>query len=105
MRVLTLFNYEDFIKIARKYKVEEVVGICQHKRSLGSGFVEVEIKASASSKDTIVELVYYRIVEASVALEDKEDTLVSKGKELKGRLEKEGFEVVEGYWHGSELSQ
>jgi len=99
MRVLTVFNYEDFIKVVRKYGTDKIVGICQNRKGLGNSFVEVEIRASASSKDVIVELVYHRIVESEVFLKDRAKELVGKAKELKEKLEQDGFEVVDGYWH------
>ena len=99
MRVLTVFNYEDFVKVVREYNADKIVGVCQNKRGLGNSFVEVEVRASASSKDVILELVYYRIVESEVFLKDRAEELINKAKELKGKLEQDGFEVVDGYWH------
>jgi len=98
MPALTLFNYEDFVKLLRRSNTK-LVGIYQGRKGDEKGFLKIEVRASALSKDTIIELVYYRVIVHSAFVEDKEKELEEKARELEKKLKDDGFEVVDGYWH------
>jgi len=99
MRTLTVFNYDDFIKVARYYNPEKIVGVCFKTKKTGDYVTRIAVMASTSTQDTVIELEYVATYGADVLIDREMEKLKPKMQKLIQTLEKDGFVVIDGYWH------
>jgi len=93
-----VFKYDDFLKALKEYGVDKIVGVYLRKKVVSELYTEVEVRASASSKDVQIELIYHRVLKPTATINEESRNILSKAKELVEMLKKNGYDVVEGYW-------
>jgi len=54
MRTLTVFNYNDFVKVARHYNSEKIVGVCFKTKKTGDYVTRIAVMVSTSTQDTVI---------------------------------------------------